>query len=255
MKVVGIAMVKDEADIIGSTVAHMLEQVDDVLVADNGSTDDTKKILADLGVHVIDDPDVAYMQSEKMTALAELAWFDLLADWIVPFDADEWWYSPFGRIADVLEGIAPQWLTASAVLYDHVATGVDPDVADPVKRIGWRRMSPTALPKVACRWRDDLVIEQGNHGASYEGGATVLAGQLIVRHFPYRTPEQFVRKARNGAQAYAATKLPPDVGAHWRQYGAIAEAHGDEACADIFRQWFWTANPEEDPDLIFDPAP
>jgi hypothetical protein len=155
----------------------------------------------------------------------------------------------------VLEAVAPQWLVASAALYDHVADRRRPRRPEPVQRIGWRRAAPGGLPKVACRWRDDLVIEQGNHGARYDGGATVLPGQLVVRHFPYRSAEQFVRKARNGAQAYAATDLPPDVGAHWRQYGALAEAHGDEACADIFRTWFWVADPDADPSLVFDPAP
>lgn len=247
-------MVRDEADIVGSTVAHMIRQVDHVIVADNLSTDDTRSILDRLKCEVLDDTDPGYRQSEKMTALARYAAKHYDADWIVPFDADEWWTSPHGRIADVLEAIAPQWLTASAVLYDHVATGRDKPEQDPVKRIRFRRGAPVPLPKVACRWRDDLVIEQGNHGAWYSGGATTLPGQLVVHHFPYRSAEQFVRKAKNGAQAYAATDLPPDVGAHWRQYGAIAEAHGDEACADIFRQWFWSADPDAD-GLVYDPAP
>jgi glycosyltransferase involved in cell wall biosynthesis len=253
MTVVAVCMAKDEADIIGASVAHMLTQVDRVIVADNGSTDGTRAILDQLDVDLLDDPDVAYLQSEKTTALAQIARSDHHADWIVPFDADEVWYSPFGRIADVLEGIEPQWLVAAARLYDHVATAQDPDDPDPVGRIGWRRPDPVPLPKVACRWRDDLTIEQGNHGARYDGGATIRDGLLVVRHFPYRSAEQFVRKARNGAAAYNATNLPPEVGAHWRQYGAIAEAHGDDACADIFRTWFWSADPEQD-QLIFDTA-
>lgn len=255
MTVVAISMVRDEADIIDATVRHMIRQVDHVIVADNLSVDSTRDILNSLKCEVLDDPDPAYRQSEKMSDLARYAAKTYNADWIVPFDADEWWYSPSGRIADVLEAVAPQWLVASAVLYDHVATGKDKDYEDPVDRIRWRRICPGAMPKVACRWREDLVIEQGNHSARYEGGATILPGQLVVRHFPYRSAEQFVRKARNGAQAYAASDLPPDIGAHWRQYGAIAEAHGDDACADIFRQWFWYAEPEQNPDLIFDPAP
>jgi glycosyltransferase involved in cell wall biosynthesis len=247
-------MVKDEADVIASTVEHMIRQVDGVIVSDNGSTDGTREILNGLKCVVLDDPDPAYYQSAKTTQLAHLAAKEYGADWIVPFDADEWWVSPHGRIADVLEAIAPQWLAASAPIYNHVATGKDKDDRDPVKRMPWRQGAPLPLPKVACRWREDLVIEQGNHGAYYDGGATVIPGQLVVRHFPYRSAEQFVRKARNGAQAYAATDLPPDVGAHWRQYGAIAEAHGDEACADIFRQWYWVMDPDAS-GLVYDPAP
>lgn len=252
--VVGIAMVRDEADIIGPVVAHMLEQVDHVIVADNGSTDGTRNILQSFDVEIVDDPERGYFQSRKMTALAQLA-AEACADWVVPFDADEWWYSPFGRIGDVLTELAPQWLVASAALYDHRATGADPDDDNPISRMGWRTKEPAPLPKVACRTRDDLVIEQGNHGASYTGGATAFPGLLVVRHFAYRSAAQFIRKARNGAAAYAATDLPVEVGAHWRGYGAIADAYGEDALGDVFREWFWTRFPQLDDRLMFDPAP
>lgn len=255
MKVVAIGMARDEEDIVRSTVGWMKTQVDEILVADNLSVDRTRAFLEDLGVVVLDDPDPAYRQSLKMSRIARLA-AERGAEWIVPFDMDEIHYSPFGRIADVLGRIPPQWLVATAELYDHVATAADPALEDPVKRIGWRRRERAPLHKVACRWREDLVIEQGNHGARYDGGATVMAGQLVIRHFPYRSAEQFVRKARNGAAAYkAATDLPMNLGAHWRGYGAIAEGSGDEACAEIFRTWFWSADPTADEKLIYDPAP
>jgi glycosyltransferase involved in cell wall biosynthesis len=254
MTVFGISMMRDEADIAATVVDHMLRQVDAVIVADNRSQDGTREILETLQIEVIDDPEPGYLQSEKMTRLAALA-AERGATWVVPFDADEIWYSPFGRIGDVLEAIPPQWLVAEALLYDHVATGVDPDELDPVRRIGWRRRAPGGLPKVACRTRPDLTILQGNHGASYEGGPTELPGQLVVRHFPYRSAEQFVRKARNGAEAYAATDLPVTAGAHWRGYGQILKDSGEEALADVFREWFWIAEPEGREDVIFDPAP
>lgn len=255
MTVFGIAMVRDEADIVATTVRHMLDQVDRVIVADNGSVDGTRDILADLDVTVIDDAEPGYYQSRKMTRLARRAALEG-ATWVVPFDADEIWYSRFHpTIAELLESLAPQWLAARAELFDHVATGSDPDVPDPVARLGWRRRDPVPLPKVACRVRADLVIEQGNHAATYEGGTTAFEGDLVVRHFPYRSAAQFVRKARNGAEAYAATDLPDDVGAHWRQYGDLLRAHGPEALEGVFRDWFWCAAPKGDPTLIYDPAP
>ena len=47
--VMAVTMVKDEADIIGRVITHLLEQeVDRVIVADNMSSDDTPQILAEL---------------------------------------------------------------------------------------------------------------------------------------------------------------------------------------------------------------
>lgn len=248
----GIARVKDEADIITFTVRRMLEQTDRVMVVDNASTDGTRDLLADLQrqhpdeLIVHDDPEVGYWQSRKMTALAAAAGQHGAA-WVVPFDADEAWYSPFGRIGDVLAE-HPEAAIVEAALYDHVATGEDPDGPDPTSRIGWRRAAPGALPKIACRPYPRVEIHQGNHGCDY---GQRLAGLLVVRHFPYRTVEQMIGKARNGAAAYAATDLPEHVGKHWRDYGRLT----DEQIGDVFRRYFWAADPRKDRGLIFDPAP
>lgn len=254
MTVFGVCMVRDEADVIGPVVEKMLAQVDEVIVADNGSTDATREILNELPVIIVDDPERGYYQSAKMTSLAHLA-AEKGATWVVPFDADECWYAPFHeRVADLLESLAPQWFTAEAKLYDHVATARDTDEPDPLIRLGWRRRTPLPLGKVACRIREDLVIEQGNHSATYSGGATRFTDRLVVRHFPYRSVEQFVRKARNGADAYRATDLPEDLGAHWRQWGDLLDAHGEAALEDVFRTWYWSSHPELDKSLIWDPV-
>lgn len=254
MIVVGVAMVRDEADIVASTVGHMLTQVDHVIVADNRSVDGTRDILEWLGVIVVDDPEVGYFQSAKMTRLAGMARSELGADWVVPFDADEWWTSPHGRVGDVL-GRLDGWQVATADLFDHVATGADdPEENDPTVRIRWRRRTPAPLPKVACRTGEDLTINQGNHSAAYSAPHFEIGGFLEVRHFPYRSAEQFARKAMNGAEAYAATDLPAELGRHWREYGRLAETGGVEALHDVFRRWFWVPDPHTDPNLVEDPA-
>lgn len=252
MTVVGISMVRDEADIIAATVEHMCSQLDAVIVADNMSTDDTRSILEGLPVTIVDDDEPGYYQADKMTRLAHMARTELGATWVVPFDADEWWISPHGRIADVLEA-NPTWPVLEAALFDHVPTGADPVDGDPVDMIQWRRREPIPLPKVACQTGEDLQIWQGNHGATYSAPHTQLAGSLEVRHFPYRSPEQFARKAINGAAAYAATDLPDNIGQHWREYGRIAEQSGPEALHDVFHRWFWSADPIAD-GLVHDPV-
>lgn len=251
MSVVAIARVKDEADIIAATVSHMLTQVDRVIVEDNGSTDGTLEILEHLDVEVLHDSTVGYYQSAAMSRLAAYAHHQRAAAIVVPFDADEAWYSPFGRIADVLRE-HPSASIFTAELFDHVATDTDAaDERDALRRIGWRRRDAAPLPKVAVVPYPRVTIHQGNHGADH--GATVN-GLLVVRHFPYRSVEQFVSKVESGAAAYAATDLPDHVGQHWRDYGRLLNAGGPDAIAEVFHTWFWSAAPANDGNLIYDPV-
>lgn len=265
MTVVAITMARDEADIIGSTVAHLVGQVDRVLVADNLSTDGTGEIARAAGADVVDDPDPAYRQAEKMTALAHEARARYGATWIVPFDADEVWYARGARLGDHLAAVEPMHHLVAADLFDHVATAEDVDDVDPVRSIVWRRRDPAPLPKVAVRYRPDVVIHQGNHGAHFTAFVPAAhPARLVVRHFPYRSPAQLVRKVRNGAAAYLAAgdTVAADAGAHWRQWGRMLDEHGEGAIADLFRKWYWRASPstparidgELQPPLVFDPA-
>jgi len=253
MATFGICMAKDELDVIEGTVRHMADEVDHLIVADNGSTDGTREVLEELAAFmpltVLDDPEPAYYQSDKMTALAVRA-VSAGATWIVPFDADEVWLAPT-RLRDVLADT--EATVASAALFNHFCTAVDPVAVHPFDSIVWRQANPAPLPKVAFRWEPGAVIHQGNHGVSLPSGGQVE--QLIeVRHFPYRSPEQFVSKARNGAAAYRAADLPENQGAHWRAYGDLLDRHGEDALRDVFRQHFWYLSPV-DSGMVLDPAP
>lgn len=252
MSVVGISMVRDEADIIEHTVRHMLTEVDAVIVADNGSVDGTSDILHELHeaygdrVLVHTDPEVAYYQSRKMSDLACIA-ARLDAEWVVPFDADEWWCSQWGRVGDVLLGLPDEEGIALAELFDHRATVLDdPAETDPYRRMRWRSATPAPLPKVAVRPVARVKIAQGNHGAEFVGVGRTPNPVLTVHHFPWRSPEQMVRKAVNGKDAYDHTVLPETEGAHWRSYGRIVETDGPEALHEVFHQWFWSTDPKAD---------
>ena len=270
-RVIACTMVKDEEDVIRSVLRYMTRQVDGILVADNMSTDGTVDILkavaegADVHMKVVLDKQIGYNQSAKMTALADIARKEMGAHWIVPFDADELWTpTRHNRLAEIPSHIDPKANVVPADLFDYVATGFD-DVREknPMKRLQWRRVYQAALPKVMCRWRSDLKIGMGNHEATYATGKVVTTGPLIkIKHFPYRSPEQVVRKIRNGARAYQATNLPEHYGAHWRQWGQILELEGEDAIVDLFKKWHWREDPTEDfeidgegqPALIHDPV-
>lgn len=255
MTVAAIAMVKDEADVIAGSVLHMSDEVDWLLVADNGSADGTRQILEELAeklpLHVLDDPEPGYYQSQKMTLLAQKAAV-MGATWIVPFDADELWVSHVDRLRVVLPELDAH--VASAALFNHFPSAVDPDGIDPFRTIVWRQQEKAPLPKVAFRWERSAVVHQGNHGVTLERTDVRTVEALEIRHFPYRSAEQFVSKARNGAAAYRATDLPEHQGAHWRAYGDLLDRFGESALEDVFREHFWHLSPV-DHGLIPDPAP
>ena len=257
MSVWGVAMVRDEADVIGPVLDRMRREVDHLLVADNRSIDGTSEILrATEGVTVVDDPDPAYAQARKMTALARLA-THRGATWIVPFDADEVWRArDGGRIADVLAALPDDVLLARAAVFDHVSTGRDAADEDPVARMVWRRPNPKPLPKVACRARPGLRIHKGNHHAVHPGAGEprVAEGRLEVRHFGVRSPEQFVRKAGIAAEGLAGSDLPEFVSVHRRGWVRDLDAHGADGLRARFYEEFWVDDPEA-AGLVRDPCP
>lgn len=264
----GVTMVRDEGDVIYHTLCHLAgENLDGIIIADNLSTDCTRfeidRAISDLArgtpweracqIVVVEDDEPGYYQSAKMTALAARAAKEHGAKWIIPFDADELWYTQGDRLGIVIAGMGGYVGAIEAPLYNHFPSSIDPAGTNPFETIQWRQREPGALPKVAFRWTPDITILQGNHAISGCTGHTTHHG-VELRHFPYRTFEQFVHKARMGAAAYAATTLPETEGAHWRQYGAILERHGEAALREVFEQYFWFLAPVEG-GLVLDPAP
>jgi hypothetical protein len=256
-------MMRDEADVAYHTVCHMAEEgLAGIIVADNLSTDATRgeleraaaEVAGSCQVVIVPDLDPAYYQSQKMTALAELAHNDHGAEWIVPFDADELWLG-VDRVGVVLAALDPRTSVATAALTHHFATRIDPAGDNPFLTMGWRQAEAAPLSKAAFRWRPGAVILQGNHGVRYADGVVPRSSPaLTIRHFPYRSYEQFERKARTGAAAYAATALAETEGAHWRQYGAILERLGTPGLREVWDQWYHHLAPIEQ-GMVFDPAP
>lgn len=261
MSVWAISMIRDEADVIAHTLRHMAgEEIQGFIIADNNSVDGTRDILNDMrkeiGVPfiVLDDPEVGYYQSRKMTALAHRAAEKHGATWIVPFDADEIWFCHQDRLGKMLREDGKPYNAVRAGLINHFATAVDPPGDNPFVTMEWRQTQRAPLDKVAFRWSTGAVIAQGNHDVLFNQPKIWAPFDFDVRHFPYRSAEQMLRKAVNGGQAYAATDLPATSGAHWRQYAALVEARGPNVMREVFREHFWFLSPI-DHGMVRDPAP
>lgn len=269
MSVAAVLMVKDEVDIIESTVRHLLEHTDFVIVSDNLSTDGTRDILEQLAgesgrMLVVDDDVFAYYQADKTTALAARA-RELGYDWVIPCDADEMWVADDGRrIGDWLYAIPPDVPAVAARIFHYMPTAIDPpasEVPNPFARIGWRLSGASSLPKVCVRAVPGLTIDPGNHGVKIDGVPPALvAGGLRVNHYSWRSTEQYAHKIVNGARVYAATNLDESIGPHWRMWGDPYAEDLPERAADHFRRYFWAPAPpcapgSSDPrGMTYDPA-
>lgn len=254
--VFGVTMVKNEIDVIVGIIQHMCSEVDELLVLDNGSTDGTCEAIKCLAtkypITLFEDPDPAYYQSARMSRLAEIAG-EQGATWIVPFDADEIWHHVGElRIRDYLPTVEHQ--IVNVPIRNHFCTSKDESGSNPFRTMVWKHDDWNPLGKVAFRYRTGAVIHQGNHGVILPGNPPVLNGDLEIRHFPYRSAQQFVNKAVQGAKAYeAASDLDPGMGTHWRMYGKVVEEHGVEALVEHFYAHFYYPEPELV--MTYDPAP
>lgn len=246
-----ISMFKNEADIAQHAVKHMIDEgVDGIIIADNMSTDATLEQLhacesyaqerhVKLIIEV--DEEVGHYQSKKMTAMVARA-AALGANWIVPFDADELWYSKFGRMADTLKMLPPNITVAQCMMLDHFATSMDGSGGSPFENLQWCVPKYSDFPKIAYRWTPEVVIHEGNHGVDHANGEVINC--LELRHFPYRSFEHVKDKAIKGKKAFdAAPELRPNIGVHWRLLWKILEEEGEQGLLDYYKQHFWFADP------------
>jgi glycosyltransferase involved in cell wall biosynthesis len=236
--VIGVTMVKDEADVISATIAQLFAQgVDHIIAADNLSTDQTRSILDKYDrVTVIDDNEPGYYQDAKMTNLARQA-HDMGADWVLPFDADEIWYGIDQPIAQALDGTPADVIMAAG--WDHIVTTPGDQPFSP-----WRRPDPQRLSKVAFRATATAELNMGNHDVRGVGPYRT-GGVLEYRHFQYRSLAQMTRKLRNGRAAYEASTVHELHGTHWREGGLLTD---DEMAA----KWDDLCGTDG---LVFDPVP
>lgn len=233
MTLIGIAMVKNEGDIVEAFVRHNLGVLDGLVVVDNGSVDPTRRILGELAreglrVAVVDDPDVAFAQSAKMTDLLRAVESVFRPDWVFPIDADEM-ICCGGRDA-LLTGLesVPDERIPVLPWRTYVPTEEDDrDERNPVVRIRHRRRvekplwTKVIVPAGALKGRP-VVIGAGSHelfiGDSRVRMPTAEVPGAALAHFPVRSEDQIAGKVITGWLAYLADpSRTRGINAHWEE--------------------------------------
>lgn len=203
MTTIAVTMIaRDEADIIRQNLRFHLERgVDFIIVTDNGSKDGTRELLAQLEqknhdvVTVLDEPSPTFEYRkwmERMVALAR----GYGADWVLPTDADEFWFASDGNYRSELQG-------ETTLLIAHWRNML------PVEGMTWQEFSCACevlgyddwTPKVAVRANVFQWIAQGAHQAYTTPYVPLESTNLHLYHYPIRSYEQFERKVVNMVQA------------------------------------------------------
>jgi hypothetical protein len=243
-------LVRDEIDVVDATIRyHLAAGVDVIVATDNGSVDGTRDVLATWarrGVLVLlDEAGRDFAQARWVTRMAQLAARDHGADWVVHADADELFVPQHGDdLKAAIAGHAGDADVLEVERTDFVPTdlsGALPPQAELYARrpIGHAVEGRRLPPKVIHRAHPAAAVEHGNHDVRLPGPARRRrrVDDVVVYHYPIRSPEQFARKVAQKGAAYACPTAPPEpTGWHARAlHRAQQEGRLD---AELAACWF-----------------
>jgi len=186
--IAAVSIVHNEEDIIGCTVRHLLSQgVDAVYIIDDHSTDGTRDLLKSIPrVFVFDRAADDVFEWVKMIPwIKELSHIagNAGAEWVIPFDADEYWSGTHGRtISKALSTCTAQKVIVPMTQYfdfDHKISGDD----------------PYTWTKVAYRYAPDVEVCVGNHYCTAPDPAE--PDVLELRELKFRGFDHFVAKRKH----------------------------------------------------------
>ena len=233
MKLFGVMMVRNEADILAVNLRHHFAQgVDQVLVVDNGSSDGTLGVLESFAedgrLHWIRDAG-PYNQSDITTDLAREAGA-MGADWVVPIDADEFWYAPQGTLKEVLRKATAAALKVSMtnfiqrrgqltstpdalvhMIYRPEAADVPSENAQALFAAGkFSYVELGAYPKWIAKPAEQVLIAMGNHNVFHVPGAEEDCPEIQCLHAPLRARSLWIAKAMDHGARAEQLGLPED---------------------------------------------
>lgn len=217
-----VMVVRDEADVIAQNINfHLQFGVESFVVTDNGSKDGTREILADFArqlgksMVVIDDPEPVHNQSERVNRMIKIAKRDYRPRWIIPSDADEFWYPISGSYNSEVDGrkniLACYW-------HNFL----------PRQNTRWQEFTDVGempgyhgqMSKLFCLAWGLRGMYTGNHDSRSIPRISARSENIRIYHYPVRTYEQFERKVVQGHRATLKASYSAEDSSiwHWKEY-------------------------------------
>jgi hypothetical protein len=252
-RIIAVAVIGTEADIVEAFVRQNLRLVDEMLIVSHCPVDGTARILDKLAaeglpIHIVSDDVPELRHVATLRELIGRAISERAADWVVPLDTDEFLdAADRSALGETLGKAGPTHLWLPWV--NHVPTVFDNfGEANPLKRIQHRYActipSPHENPWV---WKtilnaaligpylDRYDLALGAHRLVFRGTTEpccqpiAIAADLRLRHFPVRSYAQLTTKI---SQGLLGTRLATGIEAggeyHWGSIRADMEAGGED---------------------------
>jgi hypothetical protein len=197
---------------IDEPIRHLYANGIDVVLVSIPPTDTLTINVASQAKAVILRQEGPFAQDVEMTRLATLAtgWYH--PDWIVPFDADEYWIDPLGRtIADVLDEQPPSVTRIYCAMFAML---------DFERRV----VDQKPFGKVAFRPHPDMKLSWGQHDIYLPDGHAEH-GLLEVRELQYRDRAHWDQKIDKARRLFDTGAVPTEFGGHMR---ALVNASPEE---------------------------
>lgn len=214
-KVAGLAMVRNEADIIEAFVRYNLKVLDELIIVLHSPLDETTEIVEKLraeGLPVVikHNRELGFDKAEWMNKVARELLQSKRVDFLFMLDADEFIKCPSRAYLDDAIAAIPAGATAAVKWESYVPSSDDDSTERNVlKRIQHRvadEINRVCKVTVCKRFADDpaLSIADGNHAVVRGRGEHlrpvphVLFRGISLAHFPVRSESQLVSKALIG---------------------------------------------------------
>jgi glycosyltransferase involved in cell wall biosynthesis len=237
MKIAGITMVRNEVDVIEFCLDHHLSQgLDYIFICDNGSTDGTLEYLQERAQTdskiILYKDDGQFHQQRIINFLSSMA-YNAGCEWVVPFDADEIWFSK-NTLAEDLKNINNSAVRVKLTDFIQSSAMLDPR-KDTYETVNWRCVTdikPTldeisngsrsmlenpSFYKYIVKTSPNLSIAPGAHSFSGQSQDYSTDENFAAYHIPLRSYVALRIKAEQGQRLIDAG-YPEGHGWHVQRY-------------------------------------